>query len=133
MVAKEVCHTPIATTLAIALTMSKTFLFCHLFKEDGEGHVELLKGEKLDQALLKFTPLCFPNIHNFIASLKHHPSNLGSIDYILKLKAMSSYDFIKDNCFLGQQVGQKVYLFKMSMDGVVFIFDLAVMIWKMCG
>jgi hypothetical protein len=24
-------------------------------------------------------------------------------------------------------------LFKMSMDGVVFIFDLAVMIWKMRG
>jgi hypothetical protein len=133
MVAKKVCHTPIATTLAITFTTNKKFLFCHLFKEDGEGHVELLKGEKLDQALLKFTPLCFLDIHNFIVSLKHHPSNSSSIDYILKLKAMSSYDFIKDNCFLDQQAGQKVYLFKMSMDGVVFIFDLAVMIWKMRG
>jgi hypothetical protein len=46
---------------------------------------------------------------------------------------MSSYDFIKDNYFLGQQVGQKVYLFKVSMDGVVFGFDLAMMTWKMRG
>jgi hypothetical protein len=133
MVVEEVCRTPIATTLVIVLTMNKTFLFCRLFNEDGEGHVELLKAEKLDQTLLKFTPLCFPDIHNFITSLKHRPSNLSSINYILKLKAMSSYDFIKDNCFLGQQVGQKVYLFKVSMDGVVFGFDLAMMTWKMHG
>jgi hypothetical protein len=61
----------IATILAIALSASKTFFFCHLFKKDGEGHVELLKGEKLNQMLLKFDPLCFLGIHNLIISLKH--------------------------------------------------------------
>jgi hypothetical protein len=45
MVVEEVCCTPIVTTSTIVLTISKTFLFCHLFNKDGEGHVELLKGE----------------------------------------------------------------------------------------
>jgi hypothetical protein len=87
MVIEKVCRTPIATTLAIALSMSKTFLSRHLFNEDEEGLVEVFKDEKLDQTLLRFTPLCFPSIHNLIISLKHCPNNLGSIYYILKLKA----------------------------------------------
>ncbi len=94
MVAKEVCCTPTTTTLAIALTTNKTFLSRHLFNKDGEGLVELLKGEKLYQTLLKFTPLWSPSIYNLIASLKHHFGNSSSIDYIFKLKALYSYDFI---------------------------------------
>jgi hypothetical protein len=90
--------------------------------------MEFLKGEKQNQMLLKFTPSCSPGICNFIASLKQHPSNSGSIDYILKLKALSSYDYIYDNCFLGQQVGQNVYLFKTSINGAMFGFDL---VWRM--
>jgi hypothetical protein len=86
--------------------------------------VELLKGEKLDQMLLKFTFLCSPRIHNLIVSLKYYPSNFGSIDCILKLKALSSCDYIHDNCFHGQHVGQKVYLFKMFVDGITSIFDI---------
>jgi len=74
--------------------------------------------------LLKFAHLCSPGICNFIASLKHCPSNFGSIDCILKLKALSSYNYIQNNYFLGQQVGQKYYLFKMSIDGTMFGFDL---------
>jgi hypothetical protein len=31
--------------------------------------MELLKGEKLDQMLLKFAPLCSPSIRNLIVSL----------------------------------------------------------------
>jgi hypothetical protein len=54
MVANKVCCTPIATFLAIVLSTSKTFLFHHLFNKDGQGHVELLKGEKLNQMLLKY-------------------------------------------------------------------------------
>jgi hypothetical protein len=54
MVADEVCHMTIATSLTIVLFISKTFLSCHLFNEDEEGHVELFKGEKLNQTLLKF-------------------------------------------------------------------------------
>jgi hypothetical protein len=68
--------------------------FCHLFNEDGEGLVKLFKGEKLHQMLLKFAPLCSPSIHNLITSLKHHLGNFGSINYILKLKVLSSYDYI---------------------------------------
>jgi hypothetical protein len=94
MVVEEVCRMTLATTLAITLSTSKTFLSRQLFNEDGEGHVEVLKGEKLDQTLLKFAPLCFDGICNFIASLKHHLGNLGSIDYIHKLKVLFSYDFI---------------------------------------
>ncbi len=94
MVASEVCCTPITTTLVIALFASKTFLFYHLFNKDGEGPMELLKGEKLDQMLLKFTPLCSPNICNLITSLKHHLDNFGSIYYILKLKELFGYNYI---------------------------------------
>jgi len=94
MVVKEVCCMPISTTLAITLSTSKMFFYRHLFNEDGEGPVEVLKGEKLDQTLLKFAPLCFDGICYLIASLKHHLGDLGSIDYIHKLKVLSGYDFI---------------------------------------
>jgi hypothetical protein len=94
MVANEVCHTPTTTTLSIALSMSKTFFSYHLVNEDGQGPMELFKCEKLDQMLLKFAPLCSLGIRNIIASLKHHPSNSGSIDYILILKALFGYDYI---------------------------------------
>jgi hypothetical protein len=44
MVEDEVYRTPIPTNLAIILFMSKTFLFHHLFNEDGsKGPIELLK------------------------------------------------------------------------------------------
>jgi hypothetical protein len=85
--------------------------------------MELLKGEKLNQMLLKFTPLCSPNIRNLIVSLNHNFDNPSSFDCILKLKTLSSYDYIQDNYFPSQQVRQKVYLFKMSINGVVSIFD----------
>ncbi len=92
MVADEVCHMPTTITSTIVLFTSKTFLSYHLFNEDGEGLVELFKGEKLNQILLKFAPLCSPGIHNLIVSLKHCPNNLNSINCILKLKALSSYN-----------------------------------------
>jgi hypothetical protein len=72
----------------------KHFFFYHLFKDDGKDTMELLKGEKLDQMLLKFAPLCSHNICNLITSLKHYPNNFGSIDYILKLKALSGYNYL---------------------------------------
>jgi hypothetical protein len=72
---------------------------------DGEGLMELLKGEKLNQSLLKFTLLCSFNIRNLIVSLKHRPRNSGSIGCILKLKALSSCAYIQYNCFHGQRVG----------------------------
>jgi hypothetical protein len=124
MVVDEVCHTPTTITSIIVLFPSKTFLSYHLFNENGKVLMELFKGEKLCQILLKFTPLCSPGIHNLIISLKHRPSNSNSLDCTLKLKAQSSYNYIQDNYFHGQHVGQKVYLFKMSVDGVISEFDL---------
>jgi hypothetical protein len=77
MVANDVCHMPLAMTSTIVLSISKTFFFCHLFNKDGKDPMEFFEGEKLDQTLLKFTPLCSPNICNLITSLKHRLSNLG--------------------------------------------------------
>jgi len=68
MVANEVCRTPIVTFSIIVLFTSKSFIFCHLFNEDGKGPVEFFKGEKLNQTLLNFAPLCFPSIHNLIVA-----------------------------------------------------------------
>jgi hypothetical protein len=99
MVVYEGYYMPIATTLAMALYVRKTFLFNHLFNENGQGSVELLKGEKLNQMLLKFIPLCSFNIHNLIISLKHHPGNSNFVDCILKLKALFGYDYIHDSFF----------------------------------
>ncbi len=82
MVVDEVCHMPIVTSLAITFIMNKTFLVHHLFNEDGKGHVELFKGEKLNQILLKFVPLWPLGIRNLVTSFKHCLDNLGSLDYI---------------------------------------------------
>jgi hypothetical protein len=47
---------------AITLNFSKAFLAHHLFNENGEGHVEILQGEKLDKVMDKFQLLYSPNI-----------------------------------------------------------------------
>jgi hypothetical protein len=89
MVAKEVLRTPYATSSTIFLAMSKTFLFHHLFDEDGEVLVELLKGEIFNQAMSMFLPLCSPNICNLISLIKHRPKNMGSLDSILAFKSLA--------------------------------------------
>jgi hypothetical protein len=66
-----VSHTIEATTFAITLATSKTFLFKHLLNKDGEEQVEVLKGEKLGQVMDKFIAMSSPNIRNLIASFKH--------------------------------------------------------------
>jgi len=45
LITKEVDLTPNAKIFAISLNVSKTFLVTHLFNENGDGLVELLKGE----------------------------------------------------------------------------------------
>jgi hypothetical protein len=124
MVEDEVYRTPTPTSLAIDLFASKTFLSHHLFNEDGsKGPIKLLKSEKLNQ-ILNFIPLCSLGICNQIASLKHCFDNSNSLDYILNLKTLFSYNYIHDNCFLGQQTRQKVYLFKIFVNGTTSEFDL---------
>ncbi len=46
------------------------------------------------------------------------------MDNILILKLKSPCDYIQDNCFPRQMVGQKVFLFKMSLYGLVGGVDL---------
>jgi len=57
-----VSYIPGATTLAIVLVASKTFLSEHLLNKDGEGQVEVLKGDKLHQVMDKFIVLSSPNV-----------------------------------------------------------------------
>ncbi len=78
-----------------------------LSREMFSSFLELFKGEKLNQMLLKFIPFCSHGIHNLIISLKHCFDNFGSIDYILKLKALFGYDYIQDNFFLVNRLGRK--------------------------
>jgi hypothetical protein len=70
--------------------------------------MEPFKGEKLDQMLLKFAPLCSLGIRNLIISLKHR-----LVTIIFKIVV-----------FLVNKLDKKVYLFKMSVDGVTFKNDL---------
>jgi hypothetical protein len=102
MVVDEVCRTPTATSLVITLFTNKSFLSRHLFNEDGNGHVEFLRGAKVNKMLLKFVPLCSLNICNLVALLKHHLDKASPLDCILKLKTLFSYNYIKDNYFLDQ-------------------------------
>jgi len=61
----------------------------HLFNEDGEGPMEVLKGNKLHQVMDKFMTLCCPNIKNLEALFKHHLDNKGYIDNIVAPKFKS--------------------------------------------
>jgi hypothetical protein len=56
--------------------------------------MDLLKGGKLDQTLIKFIPLGSPGIRKLITSLKHRPNTSCYIDCILKLKVLYNYDCI---------------------------------------
>jgi hypothetical protein len=42
---------------------------------------------------------------------------MGSFDSIIMLKSLTPYDYIQDSCFPRQQYGQKIYLFKMLVEG----------------
>ncbi len=54
----------------------------------------------------------------------HHPINRGYIDNIFLFKSKNRYNYTQDNCFLRQFSNQKVFLFKMSIDGVANSVDL---------
>jgi hypothetical protein len=56
----------------------------------------ILKGDKLNQTMLKFVPLCSLNIGNLISSFNHHLGNMGFIDSIITLKAPSHYNYIQE-------------------------------------
>jgi hypothetical protein len=68
LVKKEASRTLGATTLTIALVASKIFLSKHLLNEDGQGLVEVHKGDKLCQVMDKFLAMSCPNVWNLVAS-----------------------------------------------------------------
>lgn len=70
MVVKEVLRMPNVMSFTISLVVGKTFLSPHLFNDYGEGLIEFFKGEKLNQTMLKFNPMCSPNICNQMSSFK---------------------------------------------------------------
>ncbi len=49
---------------------------------------------------------------------------MGSFDSIVMLKSLSPYDYIQDICFPGQHFSQKIYLFKMLVEGDGYGVDL---------
>ncbi len=67
--------------------------------EDGQGLVEVLKGDKLHQVMDKFIVLLFPIVHNLVASFKHRPWNKSYVSSIYALKVNSDYCYIQDSCF----------------------------------
>jgi len=104
--------------------VSKTFLSEHLLNEDGEGPMEVLKGNELCQVMDKFITLSSPNIWNLIASFKYRLGNKRYISGIFALKVNNDYCFIQDSCFLRQYNGKKMFMFKMSMHGKGSGYDL---------
>jgi hypothetical protein len=62
LVKEEASCTLGATASAIVLATSKTFLSEHLLNVDGQGLVEVLKGDKLHQVMDKFLALSSPNV-----------------------------------------------------------------------
>jgi hypothetical protein len=74
LVENEVSRTPNVKNSTIGFFMSNSFLSQHLFNEDGDNPIELLKGEHLNKVMDNFMPLCFPNICK-VNNVVHAPSN----------------------------------------------------------
>lgn len=48
LIKEEVNRTPSAKTCMISLSVNKSFLAKHLFNDNGDDNVELLKGKQLE-------------------------------------------------------------------------------------
>ncbi len=117
LIVEEVDYTPNAKMFTISLSASKTFWARNLLDDYSNGKVGLLKVEQLEQIHDKFCKFSSPNVCNLVASFKHRLGG-GYIDIIVELKSKSQYDSIQECCFLKQVLGQKVSIFKMSINGV---------------
>jgi hypothetical protein len=95
-----------------------------LLNEDREELVEILKGKKLHQVMDKFITLFSPNVRNLDASFKHQLGNIAYVFNILVLKVNNGYCFILDGCFPRQQIGEKMFLFKIFVHGNGSGYDL---------
>jgi len=122
LIKEEVLRTPKVTTLVIVLATSKTFILEHLLNKDGEGLVEVLKGEKLRQVMDKFIALFLPNVWNLVAFFKHRPRNRRYVSNILTLKTNSGFDHIQNIVFQGKKLKRKCFCSRcLCMEMIVVV------------
>ncbi len=60
LVEGQVSRTPDTKISTITLNANKAFLAHHLFNKNGEEHVEILKGEKLNEVMESSNPSILP-------------------------------------------------------------------------
>lgn len=90
--------------------------------------MEVHKGDKLRQVMDKFITLSSSNVWNLIASFTHRLRNRRYVSSIFTLKVNNGYYYIQDNYFLRQQIGEEMFVFKMSLHGDGSYFDLVKLI-----
>jgi hypothetical protein len=110
----HVALTPNAKNSAIGMAVGKELLLNGPLVKNGEG--KKLTEEELAQVFDKWSKLGSRSLRNLISEARRFCRQGGYIDNILKLKKLSTYDYIHDNKFLGQG-DELVYLFKMSTCG----------------
>jgi hypothetical protein len=111
LIVEEVECTPNVKIYVISLGANKAFLATHLFDDNGDGNMELLNNEQLEQIQNKFLELSLPNVCNLVVVFKCRASH-GYIDSILELKSKNYYDYIHECCFRNQIIRQKVLISK---------------------
>lgn len=117
MIAEEFLRMPNATSFPISLFANKTFLSCHLFNDYGEGLTKFFKGEKLNQTMLKFDPMCSPNICNQISLFKK------TLTWALLDSSLYSQPLVLTTTFkivvcLGNKVGKSIIFSKRWLKGI---------------
>ncbi len=117
LIEEKVDYTPNVKIFVISLSVNKTFLARHLFDDCSDGTIELFNGEQLEHIKDKFCELNSLNICNLVASFKHCLGG-GYIDSILEVKSKNRYDYIQECCFPKQVLRQKLFIFKMLINGV---------------
>ncbi len=115
LVRHELEKNPWATTLAIALVTSKTFLSHELFVFSETPKMKL-QGANFHGLMGRFSTFSSPNIKNLVSSFWHGNSRHSPLDNILELKKNCPYDYIQYNVFPIQRF-PKFYLFKMFTKG----------------
>jgi hypothetical protein len=110
----QVALIPNTKSIAIGMAVGKELLLKGLLDECGEGRK--LTEEELVQVLDKSSKLGSRSLRNLIAEARRFCGQGRYIDNILKLKKLSTYDYIHDSKFPGQG-DELVYLFNISTCG----------------
>jgi hypothetical protein len=110
----EVARIPNTKTSAIGLAVGRELLLKGLLDEGNDGRK--LTECKLALVFDKWAKLGSHTVRNMITEARRFCGQGGYIDNILKLKKLSTYEYIHDSIFSGQG-SDLVYLFKMSTCG----------------